>query len=180
MRVCLHEEEVKAIFCVFGQREMTDNVNDVIFAFVFAQCERVSCGHITTPTFRGYLYVRDVRVTFQEYNMALKYQNTKLWYFYCTCMDGILFLQDFKFYWLQMFPAGYNWGWILGAGPETMPYVCKISKEDIFKIQEHERGPGKKYYLNLMHGLMALQIEMDWSRLAYCIGSVFMYRTITL
>ena len=62
-------------------------------------------------------------------------------------MDGIFIIKDLKLYWLRMFSAGYNWGWILGTGAEKMPYVCKISKEDIFKIQEHERGPGKKYSL---------------------------------
>lgn len=38
---------------------------------------------------------------------------------------------------------GYDWGWILGTGTELSPYVCEISKEDIYKISQEERGPGK-------------------------------------
>ena len=45
-----------------------------------------------------------------------------------------------------IFTLGYNWGWILGVGSEASPYICKISKEDIFKIQDHERGPGRPFF----------------------------------
>ncbi|ELT90327.1 hypothetical protein CAPTEDRAFT_180331 [Capitella teleta] len=38
---------------------------------------------------------------------------------------------------------GYEWGWILGTGMEKSPYVCEISKEDIYKISQEDRGPGE-------------------------------------
>ncbi|CAD5115430.1 DgyrCDS4405 [Dimorphilus gyrociliatus] len=34
-----------------------------------------------------------------------------------------------------------KWGWILGQGGEKRPFICEISKEDIFRINSNDRGP---------------------------------------
>lgn len=34
-----------------------------------------------------------------------------------------------------------KWGWNLGQGGEKRPFVCEISKEDIFRITSEDRGP---------------------------------------
>ena len=35
--------------------------------------------------------------------------------------------------------VGFEWNWILGDGSEASPFVCKVSKDDIYQVED-ERG----------------------------------------
>ena len=39
--------------------------------------------------------------------------------------------------------AGVAWSWITGVNSDNLPIICEISKEEIYKISQGDRGPGK-------------------------------------
>lgn len=53
-----------------------------------------------------------------------------------------------------------DWGWILGVEAETRPYICEVSKEDIYKINDRNRGPGKnkKRFLEILPHCMSFGV----------------------
>ena len=51
-------------------------------------------------------------------------------------------------YKIFVYILGIKWAWILGLPEERGPFICEISKEDIYKIIEGDRGPGKSQEVN--------------------------------